>query len=190
MSTKTIVSIIAVILGFVIGKLAYDYFFSESDTVSFDQGDWQSRSYLDFTFEAPFELTPADVDLPPAVKKFVSKTEMAKYDTRALSFIINRTEYIDGTPTDIDGAVRGAMANMKLANGVTDFEYESSTANRDSLEGRSMKGTFKLKGHDTEFNGRIYKLKTRLWVLICVNLVKEENRAARERVMKSVKLGS
>lgn len=150
--------------------------------------DWKFQSYLGVQLEAPFELSKTELELPVGVKPFVKKLDTYKYDTKALGLFISRAEYKEGIPTDIDGAVQGGIQNMQAGEGVSDFSYEVKPISKNYWEGRRVTGTMKFKGKDAEFVFEIYKNNSKLLQIISSNLVYPENREARERIMKSVRI--
>jgi hypothetical protein len=109
MNSKKIISIVVFILAFIVGKLAYDEFFKESDIASFELSDWGNRNYLSAQFESPFELSTMEVPLPPSIKQYVKSMENYMYESNPISLMISRVEYVEGTSVDLDGTVKGAI---------------------------------------------------------------------------------
>jgi hypothetical protein len=188
MSTKHILTIILFVVGFIGGKYAWNKLFSESEIVSFEDSDWGRKQILGVQFESPFELSETEVELPPSVKQYVKLMKTYQYDSQALSLFISRAEYNDGIATDIDGAVNGAVQNMKASKGVSDFIYTVKPITKNFLAGRLLQGTCKMKGKEAEFIGEIYLKDTKLLQILSFNLNYAENREARGRIMKSMKI--
>lgn len=186
MTSKRILLILVSILASIGGKLAYDALFEESEIVSFESLDWRHRNYIGVEFEAPFELSEVDLELPVHIKPFVQTLATYKYDSKSLSLFISRAEYKEGISTDLNGAVQGATQNMKANDDITDFSFEVKPFSRNFLEGRLVNGTFKVKEKDAEFVAEFYKNGSKLMQILCVNLKYDENREARERIMKSL----
>jgi hypothetical protein len=188
MSAKHILTIILFAVGFIGGKYAWDKLFSESEIVSFEDSDWGRKQILGVRFESPFDLSETEVDLPNSIKQYIKIMKTYQYDAQALSLFISRVEYNDGIVTDIDGAVNGAVQNMKASKGVSDFTYDVKPITKNFLTGRLLQGTCKIKGKEAEFVGELYKKDSKLLQILSMNLSHEENREARGRIMKSMKI--
>jgi hypothetical protein len=188
MTKNHIISIVFLIIGFIGGKYAYDMFFTESEIVSFEDSDWGRKNILGVRFDAPFELSETEIDLPPSVGKYVKVMNTFQYTAQSLSLFVSRAEYNEGISLNLDGAVNGSVQNMKANKDITDFNYEIKPIEKHSLTGRLLQGTCKMKGKDAEFIGEIYLKDTKLIQILSFNLSHEENREARDRIMKSVSI--
>jgi hypothetical protein len=188
MTKRHIISIIFLIIGAVGGKYAYDMFFAESEIVSFEDSDWSRKNILGIRFEAPFELSETEIDLSHSVRQYLKEMNTFEYTAQSLSLFLSRAEYKDGIPLSLDGAVNGAIQNMKASKGVSDFIYEVNPIEKHSLTGRLVQGTCKMKEKDAEFIGEVYLKDTKLIQILSFNLSYEKNREARERIMKSMNI--
>jgi hypothetical protein len=170
------------------GKLAYDEFFAESETASFEEVDWTPSTCLGVRYEAPFELTPMDLKLPEHIKVYVKEMANYHYESKPIGFYISRAEYQPGVKPNIDGAVQGAVQNMQAEKGITDYTYEVSNIKKDFIEGRLIKGTCKVHGHDAEFICQIFLKDLKLLQIVTMNLSFPENREVRDRILKSIRI--
>lgn len=186
MNAKHVIAIVFSIIGIIAGRYAYQAFFGQSDTVSFEDSDWSRVQYLGITFDAPFELTPMEVPLPANVKQYVKEMKTYKYETKALGFFISRAEYQGGITPNIDGAVDGAMRNIQATKGVTDFTYTVANNDKNSMAGRLITGTCKVDKKDAEFIAHIYLKDLKLLQIMSMNLKHPENREIRDRIIKSL----
>jgi hypothetical protein len=137
-------------------------------------------------FSKTYHYPKIEVDLPANIKQFVQSMTTYKYDSKSLSLYISRAEYKEGIPTDLNGAVQGATRNLKASDDITDFSYDVKPSERTYLEGRVVNGTLKMKGKDAEFVGEFYKDGSKLLQILCIHLKHDENRQARDRIMKSL----
>jgi hypothetical protein len=188
MSRKLVISIVVIIVASIAAKLAYNYLSSESSTVSFEETDWLQREYLGVQFESPFELSVKELELPPSVQEFVKTMQTYAYDSKSISLFIGLCEYKEGTPVNIDGAVDGAMQNMKKEKDVSDFKYDVIPFSTSSQTGRLITGTFKIKKQEAEFVAKFYSRDTKFLQIICLNLSNDANREASGRIMKTMKV--
>ncbi|MFC2082209.1 hypothetical protein ACFLR4_03110 [Bacteroidota bacterium] len=188
MSWRTVGSILAIIIGFIAGKFAYNALFGESEIASYEIHEWLNRSYIGVTFEAPFELSEADLELPLVLKPYVKNMETYNYESKAVALFLSKIEYNPDIPVDIDGAAEGAAANMGANEDVTEFNYEVEKIEKNFIEGRRMTGGFKLNDKDTEFVAELYVQKSKLLQILITNLSYPENREVRDRILKSFKV--
>lgn len=188
MTWKHVSLIVIFILFFIGGKIAYNALFGESDTCSFEESDWKKQTYLGVSFEAPFELSTMNIPLPEEVKKLINKFDTYEFHNTPIGMAVSVCEYKEGTPANIDGSVQGAVQNMQAAKGVTDFKYEVTTVDKGYLQCRRIVGTMKLDKKDAEFISEIYLGNMKLLQIMWENLNYAENRAVRDRILKSIKI--
>lgn len=184
---KKIITIIFFIVGAIAGKYAYNVLFGQSEIASFEDSDWDIKRYAVVKVELPFDLSETDLKLPEYVKKHVKMMENYKYESKSISFFISFAEYREGIDANIDGAVDGAINNMKAGKGISDFTYTVKNIEKNFIEGRLIEGTFKLKEQDVEFIGEIFLKDLKLLQILAINLNYEENREIRDRILKSIK---
>ncbi len=188
MTTKRVLSVLLFIVGMIAGKLAYDEFFGESETVSFEDTDWLPATLLGVRYEAPFELAPMDLKLPEHIKVYVKEMTNYHYESKPIGFFLSRAEYQPGVKVDIDGAVQGAVQNMQAQKGISDFTYETSKIQKNFIDGRLVKGTCKVNGEDAEFICQLFAKDLKLLQIMTMNLSYPENRTVRDRILKSIRI--
>lgn len=188
MTTKTIVSILLFIAGIIGGKYVYDTLFGQSEIASFEDSDWTRTECLGVRFEVPFELSDMDLDLPESVRQYIKVMNNYQYESKSISLFISNAEYNTGVKANIDGAVNGAVRSMEAQKGVSDFTYTVKNIEKNSIEGRLIEGTCKIKGLNAEFVGEIYLRNLKLLQILAMNLSHTENREVRDRIMKSMKV--
>ncbi len=188
MTTSRILSILIFVVGMIAGKFAYDELFGESDTVSFEDTDWTFSDCLGVHYEAPFAVSPMELPLPEHIKRYVKEMNTYHYESKPIGLFISRAEYQQIVKPDIDGAVQGAVNNMQAQKGITDFTYKSTHIVRDFIEGRLVEGTCKLNGDDAEFVCQLFVKDMKLLQIMTMNLSYPENRAVRDRILKSVRI--
>jgi len=185
---KAVISFMIFTLSAIGGKLAYDALLNDPEVASFEESEWRNRKYLGISFESPFELSETEIEIPEFVKPFVRYMSTYQYDSKAVSFAVCKSEYIDNIPTDIDGAVKGAMMNMRADKDVSDFDYEAAHVYKHYLEGRRASGKFKMKGKDALFTAEFYKSGSKLIQVLWTDLDFTENREIGERIFQSVRI--
>jgi len=188
MAAQRILSIVFIIIGIVIGKLAYNALFGESDIAEYEDADWNRSVSLGVTYEAPFELSPIEIKLPQYVKSYIKEMESYKFESRPIAFFISRAEYRDGVTIDLNGAVEGGIRNLQAQKGITDLSYKVSNIEKNFIEGRLVKGTCKVDEKDAEFVMQIYAKNLILLQIMEMNLDYPENREIRDRIMKSIRI--
>jgi hypothetical protein len=185
---KVVISFIIFTLSAIGGKLAFDALLNDPEAASFEESKWRNREYLGINFESPFELSETEIEIPKFVKPFVKYMNTYKYDSKAVSLFVSKSEYIEDIPTDIDGALKGAMLSMRANEDVKDFDYQSSNIYKNFLEGRRAEGKFKMNGKDAVFTAEFYKSGSKLIQVIWSGLDFPENREIGERIFQSVRI--
>ena len=187
---KIIISIIIFSAAFVAGKYAYDFFFNEPEIASFETVDWRTRILTDagVTMQAPFDLDPINIEVPAYVKQMLKSISNYKYESKAIGVFVSKAEYKEDVEISFEGAVNGALNGLKNAEGVTDFKHEITDIRKNYLNGKQIKGSFKIKDHTSEFLGEMYRDRNKLLQILCVILNFDENREIRDKIMKSIRI--
>ncbi|RPI02588.1 MAG: hypothetical protein EHM64_13675 [Ignavibacteriae bacterium] len=188
MTTKHIFTVLFLIIGFIGGKFAYDALFGQSDTANYEETDWTKSYCLGVAYEAPFELSLMDLQIPQNVKRYVKEMENYQFESMPITFYISRAEYQVGITPNIDGAVNGSVQSMQVQKGITDFTHNVSTIDKNSMEGRLVKGTCKINGKDAEFIAYTYLKNMKLLQIMIMNLNLPENREVKDRIIKSMRI--
>jgi len=186
MNNKKTFLLVLIILGFIVGKYAWDKLFTNSEIVSFEDSDWSPKNILGVRFESPFELSETEIN--NSTRDIVKERRKYKYATESISLFIEFAEYKEGIPLDLDGSANETVQAFKARKEVSDFIYEVKPINRNSLNGRLIQGTFKWNGRELEFSNEWYKKDLKLLSISCQNMNHEENREVRERIMKSINI--
>jgi len=188
MVKKQIIFIIFLIIVIIGGMLVYNALFKQSEIAEYDDEDWSRSRCLGVAFEAPFELSLMDLQLPDNVEKIIKKIENYKFDSKSIVFFISRAEYNNGVTVNIDGAVEGAVMNIKASKEITDLTYEVSNNYENSFEGRLVKGKYKINKKDSEFIAHFYVNNLKMLQILITNLDFPENREVRDRIMESIRI--
>ncbi len=184
---KKISMVLILILSLAGGKYAYDALFGDKVQASFDESDWNEKTYLGVSFQSPFELSSTEIELPASVKQRVKLFSTYKYEQKAFAFFVSVIEINADIPIDLDNAVKGAVGNMRTGEGITDYTYNVAEITKWFLEGRMVTDKMKVKGKDCEFVAELYKKNSRMLQLIWTNLAYPENREVRDRIFKTMK---
>ncbi|MBN1397641.1 MAG: hypothetical protein JXA06_06390 [Bacteroidetes bacterium] len=188
MDKKQIVFIVFCVAGAIAGMIIYNVFFKQSDVAEYDKDDWSRSRCLGVAFEAPFELSVMDMELPDYVRKMIKTMENYKYDSKAIALFISRTEYQEGVKVNIDGAVQGSVTNIKASREITDLTYDVTNNYDNTFEGRIVKGKYKINKKDAEFIAHFYVNNLKMLQILITNLDIPENREVRDRILKSVRV--
>ena len=188
MTTNRVFTIIFIIIGLIGGKLAFDAVFGQSDIAEYEDTDWSRSKCVGVTYEAPFELSPIDLQLPPNVKKYIKTIENYKFESTPITFFISFSEYQPGVTPKIDGAVTGALRKMEAQKEISDFSYKVSNVDKNFIEGRLIRGTCKVDDKDAEITAYFYYKNLKLLQIMTMNLSYPENCEIRDRIIKSLRI--
>lgn len=186
MTGKNIASVIIFIIALVGGRYAFKAIFAEPEIASFEESKWKQCSYEGITFDSPFELEELDVEIPFTLKAYVKEMKNFVYESKSLTLFVSKAEYKAGIPVDIDGAIDGALSNMKRTDGVSDFTFDVQTIDKINSECRKATGNFKINENDSEFVALLHVKKSTLVQILSTNLSYDENRAIRDRIFESL----
>lgn len=153
---------------------------------------WVKNTYTDFglTIETPGKMIQDTLPIPDKVKNLIEKTESYKYH-RADGFLIE-VAWMKGKVTtkfNLEGAASGSLNGMRLASGVSDFNYTEYHLIKDSIPGIVQKGTYKRSGYDLEFIDSWYCKGLSAWqIMILYQGNDDVARIAAKRVMQSIEI--
>jgi hypothetical protein len=82
----------------------------------------------------PGPLTPRSVSLPPGPQDSVSRFNVSTYEGDGVSIAVSHIVSKPGTPTDLDGAIAGALTNLRGMSRSADLEWSRRPW---QLDGRS-----------------------------------------------------
>jgi hypothetical protein len=186
MTGKNIASVVLFIIALVGGRYAFEALFAESEVASFDESKWKQCSYAGITFDSPFELEEVDMEIPLTLRSYVKEMKNFVYESKSLTFFISKAEYKSGIPVDIDGAIDGALSNMEMTEGVSDFTFDVQTIDKNNSECRKATGKFRIDKYDSEFVALMHVKKSTLVQILSTNLSYDENRSVRDRIFESL----
>lgn len=104
--------------------------------------------------------------------------------------MINLVKYADAVgEVNLEGAALGSINEMKMGQGVTDFDYQEEETTLNNIPGIIQRGTMMNKGIKIHFINIAYGMGLNLWqVMVAYQEGDEIGRIASERVVKSIKI--
>lgn len=141
--------------------------------------------------ETPFKLNSTQLHLPDNVKALIDNcTSNMTSTSKGMMIMINCIRYKpEAGMLNLQGAANGSIAEMKMQQGVSDFDYSENYIYIDDIPGFMQKGTFKKDKIQMEFinsgfaNGLVF-------YQIMVGYISDDIVAKQiaERVIKSIKI--
>lgn len=166
---------------------------SEKTAVEILDQEWDKRAYgdLGLFLESPLELTKVDLPIPENVKGFIDKINSFYSETsKGFKIHANSIQYnpsaIEG---NLEGAADGAVNEMKMLQGVSNFDYTQENTELNDIPGIMQKGSFVINKIEYQFVNVTYLKGLRLWqVLLGYQTDDEVGRQAVQRVLNSVEI--
>lgn len=185
-----IIIIIIVSLAGTVGKEAAKKLFSPSKKVNVDNSDWKIKNifYSGLTIETPFELKESILELPTEYRNMIKEMLSYQYSSNPFSMNVAYVVYPDEIIPDLDGAVQGAINNMRAAKGVESFSSSVSNIIMDGLPGRMINGKYSIQNNQAEFIGVVYTVNSKSWQILCTFISNNENRSVAQRIINSVQI--
>lgn len=156
------------------GGVLVDYYLSngkENRGVSADllEKEWERTTIGGlFSFQAPFELEPFNLELPEQAKVLMEKMETYRgggsknLQVLANHFIV-KTEAGD---VNLKGAANGSLSEMQSGQGVSDFKFSESAIRKGKINGLLLQGSFNRHGEHIEFSNYIFAEGRMAWNLV------------------------
>ncbi len=197
-STKKI--IIATIIVVVFATVAFVSYkvvsvFSSMSTSEMVQKEWITKTYgsnASMTIEAPVELKEdAQPELPEEIKNLVLSMENYSYGNigRTLEIGVLTSSYQPSVDTSLDGAVRGALDEMKKQPGVSNFTENIVAYDKLGVPGADISGTYTERGSERDYRGIILAKGNKLWtIIIGWSLDDESGETIANRIIDSIKI--
>jgi hypothetical protein len=114
----------------------------------------------------PGPLTPRSVSLPPASQASVSRFHVSTYDGGGVSIAVSHVVSKPGTPTNLDGAIEGALNNLRSMSRGADLEWSRRPWLVDGRSGAIV--DLRVHGAENELAGHALFLAepTELWQVL------------------------
>ena len=132
---------------------------------------WMRQSFENGIFEitTPIELKKgANVDLPEEVKKVIVSLDSYQYASliNKLQIASTVSEYVEGLPISLDGAISGALNQLKSNPLVKELEFKVFDVDTNGIPGKNVKGTYKEGNLPTDFEMVIYSIGSKFQMLL------------------------
>lgn len=180
-------------IGHLGGEAIVRFFNAEKTSKEVLEQNWIKETYGEFglTVETPVKMTKGELPMPDHVREVIDQMDVYNYiSAKGFKVIINSIKYnaAIGQP-DLQGAANGAVNEMKMQKGVTDFVYTENDFSRDDIPGFIQKGTYIINGKGVEFINTGYSRGSVLYqVLVAYHTNDEVGRVAAKRVIESVEI--
>ncbi len=187
-----VTSIIIMGIAGVVGKECAKSIIKSSDKISVNSNKWETQriSYTGLSIEAPFILKESSFELPNDYKSMVKDIQSYRYVSNPISVNINYVVYTDDITPNLDGAAEGAINNMRVADGVSDFTYSVAETYKNNLPGRIIKGNFRIQKLFSRYVGFIFTKDTKTWQILFTYIDNEENDKIIDRMIRSLYIES
>jgi hypothetical protein len=176
---------IAFIVG---GRILFKDLMKGPTVASFQESDWKTRDYEGITMDSPFELVKEEEDFLIAMYPLAGEAFTYYYETRPITFMLNKTTLNPSFPADIDETAEILALTIEQVEGVTDFTYSVIPIRKHNSDGRRLIGSFNMEGDDSEIVADFFIINSRMIQIIAINLMNEENQLIRDRIMNSLKI--
>lgn len=160
--------------------------FSSSKSYSESTSKWSRYNLSDIgiSIEMPGELKPLTVQLPDQVKSQILQYKSYQYDADDMVMAITYVAYIDSVVANSEGAIKGAIENIRTAKGVTNLQYYTTPQ---GLSKTSVRGSVERLGATLDINGFAIARGSTMWIVMCFN--KRDNKdavVAANRILASI----
>ena len=175
------------------GEAIVRFIKSHITTKEIQNQEWIKESYGDFglSVETPVKLTRSDLPLPEIVRHLIQKMDFYSYQsTSGFTIAINSTRYSPELGSvDLQGAADGAVNEMKMQMGVTDFRHTDDPFSRSDIPGIIQKGSFKKDGIEIQFINTVFSVGPVLYQIMTAYQTNDETaRRAAGRVIESIEI--
>jgi len=202
--TAIIISIAVLLLGglaYTVAHLAGEYggmslinwFRSEKTADDVLTAKWVKESYGSYGLmvETPEKMIKADLPIADNVRQMIDEMDCYNYiSAKGFKVMINSVKYKEGLPDfNLQAGANGAVNQLKLSAGATDFNYTEEHVTKDSIPGIIQHGTYKQDGIGVEFTNAMYSRGRNMWQVVSIYQDNDDvGRAAAKRVIESVKI--
>lgn len=175
------------------GEAIVKFFKSEKTSKEVLDQKWIRETYGEYglTVETPVKLTKGNLPIPDNIKQFIEKMDVYNYmSVKGFKLMINSIKYKPEVGTlDLQGAANGSVNEIKMQQGVTDFDYTEDYIYKEDIPGFIQNGKFKHSGVDVEFINTGFAKGLNVWqVLVIFQTDDEVGRIASKRVIESIEI--
>lgn len=187
-----VVSISSALASLGVSKLIENYKLNQKiEKVS--EGDWSMKSYgtLGLSAETPFDFSKTEMPFPEELKSIIDLAESYTYTTQGdLYILINSVKYSDEiVEFSLDGAASGSINEMKIQEGVSDFNYEQDDFELNNIPGFRQTGTFLKDKTEASFINMGFSKGKIFYQMVLIYPQSNKNaKSIAERIGSSIKL--
>lgn len=188
---------VALIFFSLIGKFGGEKIFTmlQAEKTSKDilAQNWIAQTYGDFglVVETPEVMTEREVPLPISIKQVVEKMQAFEHSSsKGFKVFINSAKYKPIIQkVSLQGAANGSVNEMKMQQGVTNFEYSEEKVLLNNINGFKQVGKFNQNGISIEFINTGYIKGLYMWqIMVAYESDDKVGKIAAKRVIESVKI--
>ncbi len=120
------------------------------------EGKWYKANYgyPAITMETPVVLKPMQIPLPPEAQQMLKSISFFEYGSYISGFtiVVSTGEYSEMIEPNEEGAVNGAIQNMKAQKGISDVQYKVEDASIDGTHCKRIYGKLNAENKVMVFN--------------------------------------
>jgi hypothetical protein len=175
------------------GESIVRFFKSQKTSKEVLEQEWIKETYGNhgLALETPVILSRQELPIPEHVKQYIEEIHSHAYlSGKGFKVMINSIKYKPAVgQADLQGAANGAVNEMKMQQGVTDFNYNEEPINKNDIPGLIQKGTYNHDGIGVEFINATFREGLVLWqILVAHETTDEVGRIAAKRVIESIEI--
>lgn len=165
---KEILIVIAAIIVAGTWKLVFHEFVHGKSHIAIKKGDWKrySPGWSQLSLMLPGEMQSENVSVPENLRDKVEKVSRYKFSDEQFQVTVWDMSYFASVPTDIQQAADGARLTLREADGVKDYQDNSTVIARSGRSGRLIRGTFSRSDEEMKFDAILLGDGPKLWLVI------------------------
>lgn len=153
--------------------------------------EWIMETYGDYglTVTTPEKMKHKQLPISDQIREVILKMDTYSYENRkGFKVIINTIEYSPQVEsTNLEGAANGSVNEMRLMEGVINFDYSQDELIIDNIPGFIQKGSFSQNGTKVSFINTGFAEGRVLWQVMALYQSQDiVGKEASERVIQSI----
>jgi len=155
--------------------------------------EWVREAYgiYGLTVEAPVKLRKGELSIPDEVKTLIERMDVYEYKSAGgFNLMITSIRYHQAIgAVNLQGAADGSANEMKLQEGITQFDYKEDYLYKGDIPGFIQRGSFLEHGDQMEFINTGFAKDLNLWqVMVGYHTEDENGRKVAERIIESIEI--
>jgi hypothetical protein len=175
------------------GEKLVSLFKSEKTSQEILSQEWITKTYGNYglTVETPVVLIEKELAFPDQLKEVIEEISSSEYNTtKGFRVFVNSIKYKPIIQEiSLQNAAIGAINEIKMMQGVTDFDYIEEEIDHNGIPGFKQTGTYKHKNIPIKFINIGYGVGLNIWqVVIAYHIDDEIGKIAAKRVIESIEI--